>query len=242
MNSLRLIALVLLGAAHAAGQSPLTVSELPEDAPLAISASATPRELVVRISMAPDWHLYARDVGGGQPVALATSKDSDLVGAGALVLPESADGKLRGSFELRLPLKKSGAGRVLTASLDFMACDPLECRPPMTVTIAGEIGDVPKIEVLLVVDQADDRSKRIVALFAEHGLRTTVTTYATVTLEACDAHDVVLADSKLFRQDLPGTRQLAVKLPKTGTPIVAVGFLGTELVEAHGIAMTSGYI
>jgi len=30
--------------------------------------------------------------------------------------------------------------------------------------------------------------------------------------------------------------------PRTDTPIVAVGFYGTELIEAHTVAMTSGYI
>ena len=30
--------------------------------------------------------------------------------------------------------------------------------------------------------------------------------------------------------------------PRTDTPIVAVGFFGTELIERHGVAMTSGYI
>jgi hypothetical protein len=37
-------------------------------------------------------------------------------------------------------------------------------------------------------------------------------------------------------------RAQVLQFPRTHTPIVAVGFYGTELIEAHGVAMTSGYI
>ena len=69
-----------------------------------------------------------------------------------------------------------------------------------------------------------------------------VTTYAKVDTRACDRHDVVLADSKLFRKNEKGSVNRARGFPATRTPIVAVGFLGTELVEGQKIAMTSGYI
>jgi hypothetical protein len=51
----------------------------------------------------------------------------------------------------------------------------------------------------------------------------------------------VLADSKLFGKGLK-VRQRVREFPRTTSPIVAVGFYGTELIEAHGLAMTSGYI
>jgi hypothetical protein len=63
-----------------------------------------------------------------------------------------------------------------------------------------------------------------------------------VDTRACDAHDVVLADSKLFRENEKGSFGRARGFPQTASPIVAVGFLGTELIEGHRIAMTSGYI
>ncbi|MFT4843608.1 MAG: hypothetical protein ACI90M_004088, partial [Candidatus Azotimanducaceae bacterium] len=37
-------------------------------------------------------------------------------------------------------------------------------------------------------------------------------------------------------------RDFVLKFPQTVAPIVAVGFWGTELIEAHKVAMTSGYI
>ena len=98
------------------------------------------------------------------------------------------------------------------------------------------------LDVLVVVDEQDARSARIVDFLKKGGMAPKVTTYATVTARACDAADVVLADSKLFRKNAAGSIGRARAFPKTESPIVAVGFLGTELIEGHGIAMTSGYI
>jgi len=98
------------------------------------------------------------------------------------------------------------------------------------------------LDVLVVVDQPDARSERIAALLKQDGMAPKVTTYEKVTKRACDAVDVVLADSKLFRKNVAGSVGRARAFPKTESPIVAVGFLGTELIEGHGIAMTSGYI
>ncbi|MHC4940936.1 MAG: hypothetical protein ACYTHK_18500 [Planctomycetota bacterium] len=69
-----------------------------------------------------------------------------------------------------------------------------------------------------------------------------VAIYPEVTTRECDAADVVLADSRLFRKNASGALGRARAFPKTASPIVAVGYLGTELIEGHGIAMTSGYI
>lgn len=98
------------------------------------------------------------------------------------------------------------------------------------------------IGVLLVVDNEDARSARIADFLKKGGMAPKVTTYADVTARACDSADVVLADSKLFRKNAAGTRGRAIAFPKTESPIVAAGYLGTELIEAQGIAMTSGYI
>jgi hypothetical protein len=98
-----------------------------------------------------------------------------------------------------------------------------------------------KLKVLLVVGADDARSQRIAAFLDENGLAASLTTYESVTKEACDRHDVVLADSDYFRQALRW-RGRARAFPPTSSPIVAVGFLGTELIEGHKIAMTSGYI
>ncbi len=106
---------------------------------------------------------------------------------------------------------------------------------------ATAFADAPR-SVLLVVDQEDARSERIAAFLRQGGMTPKVTTYEKVTVRACDGVDVVLADSKLFDRNAAGSRARARKFPKTSSPIVAVGYLGTELIEAHGIAMTSGYI
>jgi DNA-binding response OmpR family regulator len=98
------------------------------------------------------------------------------------------------------------------------------------------------LKVLLVVDKEDARSKRLAELLKRSGMAPKVTTYAKVTANTCDAHDVVLADSKLFRKNEKGSIGRARGFPKTKSPIVAVGFLGTELIEGQKIAMTSGYI
>ena len=98
------------------------------------------------------------------------------------------------------------------------------------------------IEVLVVVDQKGARSERIVEFLKKGGMAPKVAIYPEVTTRECDAADVVLADSKLFRKYAEGSVGRARAFPKTDSPIVAVGFLGTELIEAHGIAMTSGYI
>lgn len=233
-----LLALCLLWAT-ARAQQPLEVDGLPADAPLTIWASATPEALTLDVTLKPEWHLYAADVGGGQPVSVTVEHKSDFVAAGALVVPEAKNGQLLGTFRLVLPLKRKGRGETLRARFDFMACDPLSCLPPMSVLLTGELRP---LNVLVVVDREDARSRRIVELLRGGGMAPTVTTYAKVDRRACDASDVVLADSKRFRENEKGSVGRARGFPRTTSPIVAVGFLGTELIEGQKIAMTSGYI
>lgn len=232
----------------AAGQQPMEIVGLPANAPLTLSASASNDELTLDVKMKPGWHLYAKDVGGGEPVSVTIEEGAAFTARKPLVVPKGTAGKLTGAFRLVLPLKRSGPRDALKARFAFMACDPIECLPPMSVTLTGSIpqaheqGVEERLKVLLVVDVADSRSQRISDFFGKHGLATTVATYWEVTKSACDASDVVLADSKLFRKSVKGSRARVLAFPKTSSPIVAVGFLGTELIEAHGIAMTSGYI
>ena len=89
----------------------------------------------------------------------------------------------------------------------------------------------------------DVRSRRdvVVAFLRERGCAVAVTTWATATAEQCDAHDVVLADSPTFNQ-VRGKKVDVRKFPATKAPVVAVGFLGTQLLEANRIAMACGYI
>lgn len=224
----------------ALAQTPLAVDGVPDDAPFTASASATPRVLIVDLTFEPQWHAYARDVGGGQPVALELSDDAAFAAAGALALPEAPDGKLMGAVRLRLPIEslEDGAELAIDATLDLQVCDALECLAPMSLRITGE---VEVLDVLLVSPMEGERAARIAGWIKSRGFEVTPTTYADVTSELCDAADVVLADSDLFRNN-GGALGGARGFPRTETPIVAVGFLGTELVEAHDVAMTSGYI
>ena len=120
-----LLALGLL-AATAAAQQPLEVTGLPADAPLELRATASPDALTLDVIMKPGWHLYATDVGGGQPVSLTMDRRSNFVARGTLVVPTGKEGKLHGTFRLVLPLKRKGGGNALAGRFDFMACDPLQ--------------------------------------------------------------------------------------------------------------------
>ncbi|MFT7620001.1 MAG: hypothetical protein ACI97A_003658 [Planctomycetota bacterium] len=243
MNKL-IIALVflLLTPQIAASQTKLILKGLDDAAPLALTAAATESRLLIDVVMKPEWHLYAKDIGGGQPVAVIMAKDSGFVSAGELVIPKTGNGQLIKTFCLELPIRRKATGGQLKANFNFMACDPLMCMPPMSVEITGTVVGKASIKVLLAVDVEDERSKRIKNFLGENGLVATVRTYGAATQAECDAHDVVLFDSKRFRKTARGARQAAIDFPKTKTPMVAVGFLGTELIEAHGLAMTSGYI
>lgn len=228
--------LALAGLATA--QSPLEVSGIPNDAPFAVAARATASELVVDLTFLPEWHAYARDVGGGQPVRLSLDEDSGFRAAGKFVAPDRGDGLLVGNVALSLPIAANGESNRLRATLELQVCDALECLEPMTVRIDGEVAST---SLLLVVAERGPRSERITTFLTERGFDVAVDTYTDVTAEACEARDVVIADSGLFREHGVGL-DVVRGFPRSSTPLIAVGFLGTVLVEAHGLAMTSGYI
>ena len=245
-----LAALFLLAAgatAQDAAKAPpvaLTVTGLPQKAPLTVAAARDGLALRVTVKIAPDWHLYGRDTGGGQPVAI-TVDSGGFAAAGALQTPMDKEGLITGDAELVLPLRRAGDGDNLRATMKFMICDALLCLPPMTLTLAtpdaGAAAALPPAKVLLVAVDESERTQRIAAFLKERGFVPTVTTYAKVTAEACDASDVVLADSPTFNQT-KGARAAAMKFPETSAPVIAVGLLGTVVLEEHKVAMACGYI
>jgi hypothetical protein len=217
---------------------PLTVTGLSPSAPLTIAAEATATKLLLRVEIQPGWHLYGRDTGAGKVIELAILEGSSFVASGSLSAPVDAKGEITGLAEISLPLKRTAPGDSLRARFTFMACDPLLCLPPMEVLLA----DAPdRPTVLLVAIAKDERSARIAAFLEARGFRPTLTTYDAVTTAQCDAHDVVLADSPYFDQTR-GASKHADRFPETASPIVAVGFLGTVLLEAQKVAMACGYI
>lgn len=114
-----------------------------------------------------------------------------------------------------------------------------QTTPPQNPGAAGDDASGPT--VLLVAIAKDERAARIAAFLERRGFRPTVTTYASATKEECDARDVVLLDSPTFDQ-VKGVRKHALAFPETATPMVAVGYLGTQVLEAQKVAMACGYI
>ncbi len=238
-----LFSLLCAGLVAAQQATMLTVTGLPNGAPIAVTASHDGAFLDVQVVLQPSWHVYTRDTGGGQPVAVKVA-GGDFSAAGDLVMPPDQHGEVTGKATFRLPLRRIHDGVQLQAQMDFMVCDPLECLPPITlqmVTGAVGTGVAAPIKVLLVAVDKEERTQRIEKFLQERGFDVAVTTYADVRAPECDRFDVVLADSPTFRK-VKGQTGNARKFPITKTPIVAVGFLGTELIEGQQVAMTSGYI
>ena len=152
-------------------------------------------------------------------------------------------GEITGDALLTLPLRRVAAGDALRARLRFAVCDALQCLPPMEVLLQGQTAQSAPATptVLLVTAAQDERSKRIVQFLTQHGFRPTVATYAAVTKEQCDAHDVVIADSPYFKQ-AGAARKDAMRFPETATPMVAVGHLGSTVLIAQKVTMACGYI
>jgi hypothetical protein len=167
---------------------------------------------------------------------------SAFAAAGPLQVPMDDKGEITGKAELVLPLRHTGTHAGLLARCSFMTCDALQCLPPMAVEMSTEP------TALLVVVERGERADRIAAFLAEHGFRTTVTTYDKVKGAECDASDVVIADSPTFNQleGRKGQRRDAIaavdKFPLTRAPLVAIGFLGTQLLKAQKVSMASGYV
>ena len=115
------------------------------------------------------------------------------------------------------------------------------CLPPIVLELRSDAAPGGPLRVLLVAIDDGERTQRIAKFLTASGFLPTVTTYADVTAELCDAHDVVIADSPIFMQTR-GKKVPVDRFPKTTAPIVAVGFLGTRVLEANKIAMACGYI
>ena len=133
----------------------LVVSGVPKDSPIAIKARATATDLIVDIALEPEWHVYSRDVGGGQPITLTTDSSSAIGATGDMRLPWSDSGKLTGAIRLRLPigLRRKGDSTGLDATMRIQVCDALMCLAPMEIKMSGEI---PSLKVLLVVGAEDE--------------------------------------------------------------------------------------
>ena len=225
---------LLLAPTIAQGEHALVVRGLPADAPLTVVAGHDGATLRIVADLKAGWHLYGRDVGGGQPVAVTVTGGA-FVAAGALRTPMDDAGQITGKATLELPLRRTASGDGLTATMEFMVCDALQCLPPIELALATPL------PVLLVAVDDGERTQRIAGFLRDRGCAPTVTTYATVTAAQCDAAAVVIADSPTFKQ-VRASKVRVADVPATDTPIVAVGLLGTQLLVANKVTMACGYI
>lgn len=238
-----LAAALALAALTAQSATALTVTGLPKKAPLAVAATHDGTTLHIVATIDAGWHLYGRDVGGGQPVTV-TIDGGAFAANGQLTTPMDAAGLITGTAELRLPLRRTSPGDELRASMKFMVCDALQCLPPIVLSLRTEpagAATTGPLRVLLVALDESERTQRIAGFLTARGLVPTVTTWAKVTTELCDAADVVIADSPTFMAR-KGVEVRVENFPATRSPIVAVNYLGTQLLEANKIAMACGYI
>jgi hypothetical protein len=228
---------LLFAGASLLAQVPLKVSE-PHAQDCEVAGAATATELRLELTIADGYHAYTRDVGGGGPVSVELDPGCGFEATGPLVPPASDDGEAEGFAVWRLPIRAKGDGGELRATLWLQVCDELQCHAPEQIELSARPG---AFSVLLVSGARDDRSTRLERFLAARGFDVSVTTYPEVTAALCDRHQVVLCDSKRFRETAKVMQHVRA-FPRTDTPIVAVGFFGTELIERHGVAMTSGYI
>jgi hypothetical protein len=219
-------------------QAPLDITGLEEQIPVAIRASATDYALVVDLTFEKDWHAYSRDVGGGQPVQIVLDRECGFESTGFLEAPGDEKGLLSNKVRLTLPMKPKGKGRDLRARLELQVCDALQCLAPMSLTLSGV---VKRNTILLVFAKKDERADRIVTWLTKRHFDVVTELYTSVTHQACDSRDLVICDSELFQKHGVSVA-VAREFPRTKAPMIAVGFLGTQIAAAHGLAMTSGYI
>jgi len=230
-----------------AGDFRLSVTELDAAEPFQVSAVAHEQQLSIEVRLEPGWHMYGRDAGKGPPVAITILQGSCFEAAGAPVIPMDAEGEIKGKTTITLPLRRTRSGNSLKARFSYMVCDALECKAPAEFTLERSHSASKPLTVLLITSDDKSRSDRIQEFLQKAGFTCKVTQYAAVTKAECEAHDLVVYDSPCSDQDTWRTvsragRKHAAEFPKIKTPLIAVGFLGTELLDAHRLAIACGYI
>jgi hypothetical protein len=225
----------------------LTIRDLSDQQRFSVSATATDTLLSVNLSIAPGWHMYGRETGQGPAVSLQVLDGSSFQPAGQAHLPMDEEGLIQGKVLITLPLRRAAVGDALQVRFSYMICDALQCDPPSEF-ILERANDVNKpLSILLVTSNDQDRRGRIQKFLHGQGFTCKAVDYDGVTKAACEEHDLVVYDSpgpdqETWRAVSRAGRQHAVAFPEVDTPIIAVGFLGTQLLEAHRIAIACGYI
>ena len=215
------------GPGGAIASAQVEVSGVPADAPYRVAATVDRARLVIDVTLEDGRRAAAVEVhAAGRTLAEHL---------GELRTPT---GELTGNLRLIQRLTLPGDVVAIDAALR-LTVDGADGRvEPTDIRVTGRVAP---LRLLLVVDAEDARARRVGDFLRQRGFAVDTTTYADVSAGECDAHDVVVADSKLFSETRAARRHIG-EFPKTASPIVAVGLLGTRLIEAHGLAMTSGYI
>ena len=218
-----LLLALLLFPGTVSAQHELEIGGIPPEAPFAVEAWVDASRLVVDLKLESGWHTYSRDVGGGAPISIKITQAGGARAIGKLHLPSDNEGKLHGRVRIEQWIQGK-AGDSISAKVKFMVCDPLRCLPPIELSLHGKISP---LRVLLVTSSRDEYAKRVTTFLEERNLAVTATTYEEVDAQTCSGHDVILAASRLFDDERESLEGVA-RFPKTKTPIVAVGFLGTH--------------
>lgn len=212
------------------------------DGPVEAKAMATGDQVFITVTIEPEWHIYAPGSKAGVPFTVKMNDGSNFQLAGDIHVDQNEKGEVGGVATIRIPITSTGDGSKLDLLFDYQACDALECEEPVRLQFTGEVFDTSPRRVLLVVDANDERTQRISELITGAGMECETHLYKDeLSREVCDSFDVVVTDCPGFRNSKDGFAGVS-KFPLTDTPIVAVGFLGTNLIENHKLALTSGYI
>lgn len=205
-------------------------------------AAATIDQIFITVTIESEWHIYAPGSKAGVPLTVKMNEGSDFSLAGDIHVEQNEKGEVGGVATIRIPIERSGEGNKLDFDFDYQACDALECEEPVRLNFVGDVSNQGPRKVLLVVDANDERAQRISKLISDAGIDCETHLYKDeLSREFCDSFDVVITDCPGFRNSRDGLAAVE-KFPRTDTPIIAVGFLGTRLIENHKLALTSGYI
>lgn len=185
--------------------------------------------------------MYAPGSKAGMPVTLKSLENSDYDVTGEIVVPQNKKGEVSGAVVFRTPIKKNEGGKHLAVEFSYQVCEGRICLPPSNCEFSGEPSKGP-VDVLLMVGEEGERTDRIAAMLTSEGFDCTTRTYESRPEKAyCDRFDVVIVDSELYDKS-KSLGKLATKFPKTRAPMVAVGYIGCQVVKSHQIAMASGYM
>lgn len=107
-----------------------------KSAQVTAKAEATESTLTITLRIAAGWHVYTPKAKEGEPVSIRILPGSAFEAAGEPAFPDDEAGVLSRFGEIRVPLKRVGAGDALTVELTYTVCDAKTCLPPKKITLS----------------------------------------------------------------------------------------------------------